>query len=61
MPATNKEFWSKKFCRTVERDERALRELEEDGWATFVIWECELQAGIGRLVETLNEIPQPTN
>ncbi len=60
MPSTSTEFWSKKFCRTLERDQRALRELEEVGWSTIVIWECQLQAGIGRLIETLNEIPQPT-
>ena len=54
MPATNSEFWSKKFCRTLERDQRALRELEEVGWTTAIIWECQLQTGIGHLIDTLN-------
>ena len=58
MPATNTEFWSKKFTRTLERDRRALKELEEIGWATTVIWECQLETGISRLIETLTDIAQ---
>ena len=58
MPATNQEFWSEKFRRTAERDKGALRELGESGWAVAVIWECQLEAGITRLVETLTEISQ---
>ena len=54
MPTTNSEFWSKKFRRTLERDRRALRELEKDGWATAIIWECQLETGIGHLIDTLN-------
>lgn len=56
MPATNREFWSKKFCRTLERDQRALRELEEVGWTTNVIWECQLDTGIASLVKMLSEV-----
>ncbi len=58
MPATNREFWSEKFRRTVERDQRALKELEEIGWKTAVIWECQLETGINALLETLTESAQ---
>lgn len=58
MPATNKEFWSEKFRRTLERDKRALKELEEIGWKTAVIWECQLETGINALLETLTESAQ---
>ena len=60
MPVTNKEFWSKKFCRTVERDQRTPKELKEFGWATTVIWECQLETGINRLIERLTDIAQPS-
>ena len=59
MPATNAEFWSGKFRRTVERDQRALRKLEKAGWAVRVIWECRLESGISRLIETLAQAAQP--
>jgi len=56
MPASNLEFWSNKFRRTMERDRKALKELKETGWATTVIWECQIEAGIGRLIKMLTGI-----
>ena len=43
MPSKNVEFWEAKFRRNVERDARALAELEELGWCAITIWECELK------------------
>ena len=59
MPSTNKRFWSQKFGRTVERDKRTLKELQELGWVTTIIWECQLDTGISRLIATLTVIAQP--
>ena len=43
VPKRNVEFWEAKFQRNVERDRRALAELEAMGWTSVVIWECELK------------------
>lgn len=43
MPKTNLEYWIPKFERNVERDERNVRFLEEQGWRVHVIWECQLK------------------
>lgn len=43
VPKTNVEYWSAKFDRNVERDERNLAALAEAGWRVHVIWECELK------------------
>lgn len=56
MPARNREFWEAKFARNVARDERAQRELREQGWTPVVIWECELKrdkidATMARVIE----------
>jgi len=40
-PAERREFWLDKFARNVVRDQRNLILLEQTGWTTFVIWECE--------------------
>lgn len=42
-PATNAEYWQQKFRRNVERDRRNQQDLEELGWSSKVIWECELK------------------
>ena len=51
MPSKNVEFWEAKFRRNVERDARALAELEELGWCAITIWECELKSD--RIDETM--------
>ena len=43
MPKTNVEYWSLKFERNVERDQRKLAQLEEAGWTVHTVWECELK------------------
>lgn len=54
MPSKNVEFWEAKFRRNVERDTRALAELEELGWCAITIWECELKRD--RIDETMERV-----
>lgn len=39
-PATNREFWQKKFGQNVTRDRKVQEQLKADGWNVIVIWEC---------------------
>lgn len=41
-PASNKDFWEKKFDQNVRRDTRKSKALQELGWRVLVVWECEL-------------------
>lgn len=41
-PKTNIEFWLNKFARTVERDKKKSRALQNLGWKVLVIWECQV-------------------
>lgn len=43
LPKTNREFWKQKLDRNVERDLEVIQKLTELGWATHVIWECEVK------------------
>ena len=57
-PSTNARFWHTKRMRTVERDRRTLRALADDGWETYVVWQCalkDLEAVKARLVEFLTD------
>lgn len=40
-PKSNTHYWDDKLARNVERDERNIARLKEDGWRVLVIWECE--------------------
>jgi DNA mismatch endonuclease (patch repair protein) len=41
-PATNPDFWQKKFHANIARDEFISDLLAKAGWRVFVIWECEV-------------------
>lgn len=43
MPASNSEYWNKKFARTMARDAQNQKELESLGWRVLIVWECELK------------------
>lgn len=40
-PKSRLDFWLPKLAKNVERDAKALRELETAGWRVSIIWECQ--------------------
>lgn len=43
-PKTRSERWETKLARNRERDQRTIADFQRQGWATLVVWECELKA-----------------
>lgn len=58
IPATRREFWSKKLQSNVRRDEQHAKQLRDTGWRIAVVWECsirrELKTGETALFEELS-------
>ena len=52
-PKTRTVFWETKFSDTVRRDEDKKRQLEEAGWAVFIVWECEINRNPDRVLNDL--------
>jgi DNA mismatch endonuclease, patch repair protein len=46
IPKANREWWLDKFNKNRERDERAIRELRDQGFDVEVIWECETRDSV---------------
>jgi DNA mismatch endonuclease (patch repair protein) len=42
-PRSNTDYWGPKLARNVERDAAAITALEQNGWTTLTLWECELR------------------
>jgi len=51
VPKTNAEFWQNKRQGNVERDNRNLEALENDGWSVLIVWECTTKP------RRINELP----
>jgi DNA mismatch endonuclease, patch repair protein len=41
-PRSNSDYWTPKLQRNVQRDQVNIKALQDAGWQTLVIWECEL-------------------
>jgi DNA mismatch endonuclease (patch repair protein) len=41
MPASNQDYWKRKFDRNLARDRVDKRKLRRLGWRVIVVWECE--------------------
>ncbi|MEA4884681.1 MAG: DNA mismatch endonuclease Vsr [Clostridia bacterium] len=53
IPATNQSYWTRKLTRNKERDQAEWSELEKMGWRVRVVWECQADADIARLLNEL--------
>lgn len=54
-PKSRMDFWNKKFCENVERDERKIKELVNLGWQVLIIWECEIEE-FGKLESLVSKL-----
>ena len=45
QPKTNAEYWRAKIARNQARDAETLDRLDNLGWRSIIVWECELRLG----------------
>lgn len=43
FPSTRAEFWKSKFEGNIKRDSANRKLLNNMGWRTIIVWECELK------------------
>jgi len=56
LPKSRAEFWKAKLLANAERDRQAIQYLNEEGWRTLVVWECELRKSEGALENLLKQL-----
>lgn len=56
IPKHNRDYWENKFFTNVARDERNLAELQDQGWTTIVVWECQLKKDLQSVVNNICEV-----
>ena len=53
LPKTNTKFWNEKLVKNMERDKRNIAALKKSGWAVMVIWECEVEKQLPKVISRL--------
>jgi DNA mismatch endonuclease (patch repair protein) len=43
VPVRNRDYWTQKVARNMERDRSAQSALQRLGWKSLVVWECEIK------------------
>lgn len=60
LPSSNTDYWVEKFRRNTARDVAAIASLSDLGWASLIVWQCELKAAnMGRLSDKLSKFLEP--
>ena len=59
-PKSRVKFWKNKFAETVKRDKQHLKQLKENGWEVFIVWECETK-DMDKLKQIISKISQEIN
>ncbi|MDH1077109.1 very short patch repair endonuclease [Pseudomonas nitroreducens] len=63
LPKSRPDFWKAKLLANSSRDKQVIESLNDAGWTTIVIWECELRrpdASLQALLGRLRELEEQT-
>lgn len=55
-PKTRKAFWETKLAANVARDLRNQRELRRLGWRVIVVWECDIEQRVEKVMKVIDSI-----
>jgi DNA mismatch endonuclease, patch repair protein len=53
VPKSNVGYWNPKIAGNIARDRLNQGRLRRLGWRCFVIWECQIEAGVSRLLRSI--------
>lgn len=43
LPNSNREFWEQKIRSNVQRDNKIISSLTENGWDVMILWTCQIR------------------
>ena len=55
VPTSREDYWKPKLTANVTRDQKAMSNLSNMGWAVLVVWECDIETRPGQVTEELAE------
>lgn len=59
-PSSNTEFWKEKIARNTSRDAVKLADLEALGWASLIVWQCELKR-VDKILDRVSSFLAPNS
>jgi len=59
IPKTNRDYWVAKIARNRARDAAAQTALDNLGWRSIIVWECELKAPVALMARLRGALGSP--
>jgi DNA mismatch endonuclease, patch repair protein len=56
IPVSHSDFWTEKFNQNIKRDLNKIILLNQKGWTSITIWECQLNENILIYVNKIREM-----
>jgi len=56
IPKSNKDYWAKKLERNVVRDQINIKGLKTMGWDVKIVWECEINKNIQKIIDSFKKL-----
>jgi DNA mismatch endonuclease (patch repair protein) len=53
IPKSRVEYWKPKLLRNIERDKIHLKSLQLLEWKVLVIWECEIESNLEKVIRDI--------
>lgn len=53
IPSSNSAFWKNKLEKNIDRDQRNIEKLKNNGWKVVTIWECEIEDNLEKSLTTI--------
>lgn len=53
MPQTNISYWTTKISRNRQRDKEVNRQLKQNGWKVFRLWEFDVKKRFGKCIQKI--------
>lgn len=53
IPSSHSHYWRRKLMKNVKRDAMNIKSLKLMGWKVVVVWECEVENQLEKVVKIL--------
>jgi len=55
IPKSRVKYWTKKLYRNTARDEQHVAALRKQGWKALIIWECQTEKTLHKVVSRIKK------
>lgn len=56
IPKSNRSYWKTKLLNNIQRDKKNINNLKKLGWRIIVVWECEIEKHLSKIITKIKKL-----